>query len=195
MLNVPLIENYLKAIITSNPNSATYIGPAPGCSLTAPCQSCCFTLQWKVRRYKECIMCSYVLYTYFINWHCGAIHASEKNSNHLWRIRRHRRALVQTNRVGRDERVCQGPGESTLMEMTVLERDSRRVMAPIQPPLCSSPVQTGCPPEPRLAQLNTALLRKLCICPGVITQWKSITLKKYQWWKSLNWLSPCSISN
>lgn len=103
--------------------------------------------------------------------------------------------LVQSNRVGRDERVCQGPGESTLMEMTVLERDSRRVMARIQPPLCFPPVQTGCPPEPRLAQLNTALCRKHCICPDIITLWKSIILEKYQWWKSLNRLSAGTISN
>lgn len=86
--------------------------------------------------------------------------------------------LVQSNRVGGDERVCQGPGESTLMEMTVLERDSRRVMAQIQPPLCFPPVQTSCPPEPRLTQLNTPLRWKHCICLEIIAQWKSITLEK-----------------
>lgn len=83
-----------------------------------------------------------------------------RTHNHLWRIYWHSPVLVQLNRVGRDERVCQGPGESTLMEMTVLERDSRRVMAHIQPPLCCSPVQTGCPPEPHLAQLNMVLYQK-----------------------------------
>lgn len=40
-----------------------------------------------------------------------------------------------------DGRLCQGPGESTLMEMTVLERDSRGVMAPVQP----SPLLLSCP--------------------------------------------------
>lgn len=40
-----------------------------------------------------------------------------------------------------DGRLCQGPGEATLMEMTVLERDSRGVMAPIQP----SPLLLSCP--------------------------------------------------
>lgn len=89
--------------------------------------------------------------------------------------------LVALNRVGRDERVCQGPGESTLMEMTVLERDSRGVMARVQPPLCRSPVQTGRPPEPRLAYLNMALRCKHCTGPDIITLWKSITLEKYQW--------------
>lgn len=40
-----------------------------------------------------------------------------------------------------DGKVCQGPGEPTLMEMTVLERDSRGVMAPVQP----SPLLLSCP--------------------------------------------------
>lgn len=81
----------------------------------------------------------------------------QKNATIYEEFKRHSPVLVQSNRVGGDGRVCQGPGESTLMEMTVLERDSRWVMAQIQPPLRFSPVSTGCPPEPCFAQLSMAL--------------------------------------